>query len=64
MSSGTQDNITGKAKEAVGDLTNDSDLQNEGKADQAAGTMKDKLDDVKEWADGKVDDVKEHVSKN
>lgn len=63
--SGTQDTITGKAKEAVGDLTDDKDLQHEGKAEQAAGTIKDKLEDAKDWADDKVDDVKEHVtSKN
>lgn len=57
--SGTQDNITGTAKEAVGDLTDDKDLQHEGKTEQAAGTVKDKLDDAKDWADDKVDDVKE-----
>ena len=63
--SGTQDTITGKAKEAVGDLTDDKDLQHEGKAEQAAGTIKDKLEDAKDWADDRVDDVKEHVtSKN
>lgn len=62
--SGTQDNITGKTKEAVGDLTDDRDLQREGKTEQAAGTIKDKLDDAKDWATDKVDDVKESVNRN
>ena len=31
----TADDAKGRVKEAVGDLTNDRDLQNEGKADQA-----------------------------
>lgn len=36
----------GRVKEAAGDLTDDKSLQNEGKADQAAGKMKDKIDDA------------------
>ena len=36
----------GRVKEAAGDLTDNKDLKNEGKADQAAGKMKDKIDDA------------------
>ena len=41
------DNTTefkGRVKEAAGDLTDDKDLKNEGKTDQAAGKAKDKID--------------------
>lgn len=40
------DDIKGRAKEAVGDLTDDEELQREGKVDQATGTVKDKVGDV------------------
>ncbi len=61
--SGTKDDVTGKAKEAIGDLTDNKELQREGKTQQAAGTVKDKLDDAKDWAADKVDDVKETVNR-
>ncbi|HUR17347.1 MAG TPA: CsbD family protein [Acidimicrobiales bacterium] len=40
------DDIKGRAKEAAGDLTDDEDLQREGKIDQATGTVKDKVGDA------------------
>ncbi len=57
--SGTTDDMKGRAKEAVGDLTDDDELQREGKSDRAAGKIKDKIDDAKDWAEDKVDDVKQ-----
>lgn len=36
-------NLGGRVKEATGDLTGDKDLQREGKVDQAAGDVKDKV---------------------
>ena len=47
------DDAKGRVKEAAGDLTDDKDLQNEGKIDQATGTVKDKVGD----ASDKVKDV-------
>ena len=47
------DQLKGEAKEAVGTLTGDKDLESEGKADRRAGEAKEKLDDVK----GKVEEV-------
>lgn len=38
--SGTSDTIKGRAKEAVGVLTKNQHLKNEGRIDQAAGKMK------------------------
>ena len=42
--SGTTDKIKGRVKEAVGALTNDKALKNEGKMDQAGGAIKDGID--------------------
>lgn len=55
---GTGDHIKGKAKEVVGEITDDKDLEREGKRDQAAGKIKDKVEDVKDWVEDKVDAVK------
>ncbi len=63
MSSGTGDNAKGRAKEAAGDLTNDDDLKNEGKKDQVAGSIKDKVDGAKNWVEDRVDDVKDRAHK-
>ena len=43
MGEGTFDNAKGKVKEAAGDLTDNKDMKREGKTDQAAGNVKDKL---------------------
>ena len=53
------DDLKGRAKEAVGDLTDNSSLKHEGKADQLAGKVKEKLSDAKEWLDDKVDSIKD-----
>ena len=44
MSEGKFDEMKGRAKEAVGDLTDDDDLKDEGKVDKASGAIKDKVD--------------------
>ena len=54
--SGTNDKIKGRVKEAVGALTNDRRLKNEGKADQAGGAIKDSIEKV-------VDKVKNIASR-
>ena len=48
--------LKGKAKEAVGDVTDDQDLQAEGQADQAEGNVKQAGDKVKD-AGSKVKDA-------
>lgn len=45
---GAMDEAKGRTKEALGDLTNDEDLEREGKADKAAGKVKDAIDDVRD----------------
>lgn len=43
-----KDEAVGRVKEAAGDLTDDKDLQREGKVDQATGKTKDVVDDASE----------------
>ncbi|MFP5352648.1 MAG: CsbD family protein [Actinomycetota bacterium] len=40
--------LTGKVKEGVGDATNDRSLENEGRADQAKGNLKQAGEKVKD----------------
>ncbi len=40
------DDLKGRVKEAAGDLTDDEDLQREGKVDQGKGKVKDVIDNV------------------
>ena len=54
MGDGTTDDLKGRVKEAGGDLTGDQDLKNEGKVDQATGTVKDKVGDAADAIKGVV----------
>ncbi|MBN8867867.1 MAG: CsbD family protein [Solirubrobacterales bacterium] len=49
------DEAIGRAKEAAGALTDDKDLKNEGKADQASASVKDKVENA-------VDKVKDKLT--
>jgi uncharacterized protein YjbJ (UPF0337 family) len=46
MGDGTTDDLKGRAKKAAGELTDDESLKNEGRVDQASGTVKDKVGDA------------------
>lgn len=56
---GTTDDMKGRAKEAIGDLTDDDEMRREGKADRAAGVVKDKVEDAKDWVEDKVDALRD-----
>ena len=43
---GEYDETKGRIKEAAGDLTDDEELQREGKVDQGKGTVKDAVDKI------------------
>ena len=43
---GNLDEAKGRAKQAVGDLTDDDDMRREGKVDEKAGQVKDKVGDM------------------
>ena len=49
------DEAKGRVKEAVGDLTDDEDLEREGKTDRLAGKAKDKVDAAKDKVQDLVD---------
>jgi uncharacterized protein YjbJ (UPF0337 family) len=57
--SGEADKASGRIKQAVGDLTDNDDLKNEGRKDEAAGKVKDAADSAKDKFNDAVDKVKE-----
>ena len=59
-----KDQVTGKLKQAVGDLIGDEDLKKEGKADEKAGDVKEFLEDLKDKASDLVDTVKDKFTKD
>ncbi len=54
---GILDKITGKAKQAAGDVTDDASLRRQGKREQKKGEKKEELDHAQERADEKADEV-------
>ncbi len=55
------DDLKGRTKEAVGDLTDNDELKREGQADRAGGKAKEAIEDVGEKAKAVVDDIKDKV---
>lgn len=55
----TADQAKGRAKEALGDLTGDRELQSEGKADQATGKVKEVAEKAKDAIGDAADKVKD-----
>jgi uncharacterized protein YjbJ (UPF0337 family) len=51
------DEAKGRAKEALGDLTDDDDLKRQGKMDRAGATVKRKTGETVDKAKRAVDDV-------
>lgn len=48
---GIQDKVTGKVKQAAGDLAGDPDLRRQGRTEEAKGEAKEDLDRAEERAD-------------
>ena len=59
-----KDQVTGKIKQAVADLTDDQELHKEGTADKKAGEAKKFLDDTKDKMDDLVDKAKDKLTKH
>ena len=59
--SGNRDKIVGRAKQAAGDLTANDDLEREGERDEAAGKVKDTVDNVKDKVNDTVDDINDKL---
>jgi uncharacterized protein YjbJ (UPF0337 family) len=51
------DKITGRAKKAAGDLTNDPSLRSQGRREERKGEEKEKLADAQDRADDKAREV-------
>jgi uncharacterized protein YjbJ (UPF0337 family) len=54
---GITDKITGRAKQAAGDLTDDASLRREGKQEERKGEAKEELGNAQEKADRKAEEV-------
>lgn len=61
--SGNFDQTKGKIKQALGDLTDNSQLQREGKADERAGKVKKFVEDRKNNIEHAVDKVKARLTR-
>lgn len=59
--SGAIDKISGRVKQAAGDLTDDDELEREGERDELAGKAKDAVDDAKDRVNHAIDDVKDRL---
>jgi uncharacterized protein YjbJ (UPF0337 family) len=62
MSDHRTDEVKGRAKEAAGAVTDDDELKKEGKTDQAAASVKEKVEHAKDKAEGAVDSIKDKLS--
>jgi uncharacterized protein YjbJ (UPF0337 family) len=54
---GIQDKITGRIKQAAGDLAGDSELRDKGIAEERKGEAKEELEQARAEADAKADEV-------
>lgn len=61
MSESKKDDLVGRAKEAMGSITDDDDLREEGRDDQRAAKVKDGIERAGEKAKDAVDDVRDRM---
>ena len=59
-----KDQIKGRVKQAVGDLTDNEDLKREGQADEKAGEATKFLESIKDKADDLVDTLREKIARH
>ena len=57
-----KDQLKGKVKQAIGDLTDNKDMKREGKADEKAGRAKELIQTAKEKAEHVVDTVRDKAA--
>jgi len=58
----TVDDMKGRAKQAAGDLTDNDDLKNEGKADRMGAKVKSAASDAKDKVGDAVESAKDAVT--
>ena len=56
--------MKGRAKQAVGDLSDDDELRREGKVERASGSTKEKIEDLKDKAEDAVESIKDKLTGN
>lgn len=61
---GKMDKGKGRAKEALGDLTDNDSLKNEGRADRVGGGVKEKAADATDKVEETVDRVKDKLARD
>jgi uncharacterized protein YjbJ (UPF0337 family) len=61
---GKLDKGKGRAKEAVGDLTDDKSMKREGRADRVGGAVKEKAADATDKVEETVDRVKDKLTRD
>ena len=54
---GLLDKVTGRAKQAAGDLADDASLKRQGRQEERKGEAKDELSNAQERADAKAEEV-------
>jgi uncharacterized protein YjbJ (UPF0337 family) len=54
---GIMDKVTGRAKQAAGDLAGDGSLKREGRQEERKGDAKDELANAQDKADAKAEEV-------
>jgi uncharacterized protein YjbJ (UPF0337 family) len=59
-----KDQVTGKLKQAAGDLTDNDDLKNKGKADKKAGDAKELVDKAGDKIDELIDSAHKALKKD
>jgi uncharacterized protein YjbJ (UPF0337 family) len=63
MSNSNTDDLKGRAKEAIGDITDDDDLRREGQTDRAGAKVKETAEKAKDKVEDVVDSVKDKFTK-
>jgi uncharacterized protein YjbJ (UPF0337 family) len=61
--SGNTKKVKGRAKQTLGAITGDKELQQEGRSDERVGDLENKVDDVTDAVNEKLDEVVEKVSR-
>jgi uncharacterized protein YjbJ (UPF0337 family) len=61
--SGEMDKVTGRVKQAAGELTDDKDLEREGERDEAAGKLKEKVGDAKDKIEDAIDSARDKANR-
>ena len=62
--SGDTKRVMGRAKQAIGAITGDKELQQEGERDELIGDLENKVDDVTDAVNDKLDKVIKKVSRD